>query len=150
MSLLSVFTSLASNKGDRVLIEVVNTGSGYEAIITPDLGEVPSNADEREVAIRSALATPLIVTGSPSVIETSISDRVREFSSVRRSGLSSLDVLRNNLEQAHKVGSNKATDSVKASSTEKPAPADVQSQDSGLGDDAQSSVFNGNNNDELF
>ena len=82
----------ALSAGQNAGIEVQGLGAGKMRLVyTPRIGETPEGASAEVVALRAAIATPFVVTGTAEEIEQAFSARIHEKAAVVNRGLSALD-----------------------------------------------------------
>lgn len=78
--------------GLKATVELHGLGDGkIKLLYTPDIGPTPENASEAVVQLRSAIAKPMVVSGTPEEIEEAFAELIASKSAVVRRGLSALD-----------------------------------------------------------
>ena len=83
--MLSLLTAMASNQDEEIIIRLKSTSPGkFRVLITPHLGEAGSNASDSEVALREALALPLVIAGSMRDIEEGIKEHLPALERIRK------------------------------------------------------------------
>ncbi|SBW84281.1 hypothetical protein PVE_R2G0252 [Pseudomonas veronii 1YdBTEX2] len=78
--------------GLKATIELHGLGDGkVKLLYTPDIGPTPENSSEAVVQLRSAIAKPMVVSGTPEEIEEAFAELIASKAVVVRRGLSALD-----------------------------------------------------------
>ncbi|WP_439126053.1 MAG: PRTRC system protein E (plasmid) [Pseudomonas rhizophila] len=120
--------------GLKATIELHGLGDGkVKLLYTPDIGPTPENSSESVVQLRSAIAKPMVVSGTPEEIEKAFAELVASKAAVVRRGLSALDEIERLATKA--VDEAKSKPAGKAAS---PAPAadDSENHDDDADNDA--------------
>ncbi|MBA1306654.1 PRTRC system protein E [Stutzerimonas stutzeri] len=121
----------ALSAGQNAGIEVQGLGAGKMRLVyTPRIGETPEGASAEVVALRAAIATPFVVTGTAEEIEQAFSARIHEKAAVVNRGLSALDEI-DRLANAAKAN---AKGSAKGAASPAPNAQDTEDDDLGLGE----------------
>lgn len=121
----------ALSAGQNAGIEVQGLGAGKMRLVyTPRIGETPEGASAEVVALRAAIATPFVVTGTAEEIEQAFSARIHEKAAVVNRGLSALDEI-DRLANAAKAN---AKGSAKGAASPAPNAQDTEDDEVGLGE----------------
>lgn len=84
MSLLTTISQIARQKGDKLSIAIETQGGGespkLRLVITPRLGPAEASLSAQEVAYRSAMRLPLIVTGTAEECEEKLVQHITQYS----------------------------------------------------------------------
>ncbi|KPC02210.1 PRTRC system protein E (plasmid) [Pseudomonas amygdali pv. lachrymans] len=111
--------------GLKATIELHGLGDGkIKLLYTPDIGPTPENSTEAVVQLRSAIAKPMVVSGTPEEIEEAFAELIASKSAVVRRGLSALDEIERLANKA--VEEAKSKPAAKAAT---PAPSGDESED---------------------
>ncbi|QHF00644.1 PRTRC system protein E (plasmid) [Pseudomonas cannabina pv. alisalensis] len=111
--------------GLKATIELHGLGDGkIKLLFTPDIGPTPENSTEAVVQLRSAIAKPMVVSGTPEEIEEAFAELIASKSAVVRRGLSALDEIERLANKA--VEEAKSKPAAKAAT---PAPSGDESED---------------------
>lgn len=111
--------------GLKATVELHGLGDGkIKLLYTPDIGPTPEKSSEAVVQLRSAIAKPMVVSGTPEEIEEAFAELIVSKAAVVRRGLSALDEIERLATKA--VDEAKSKPAAKAAST---APAVGESKD---------------------
>lgn len=109
--------------GLKATIELHGLGDGkVKLLYTPDIGPTPEKSSEAVVQLRSAIAKPMVVSGTPAEIEEAFAELIASKAAVVRRGLSALD----EIERL----ANKAVDEAKSNPAAKAAAPSTDADDS--------------------
>lgn len=129
---LQAIGSVLTN-GLKATVELQGLGEGkIKLVYTPDIGPIPEKASESEVKLRSAIAKPMVVSGTPLEIEEAFKALVESKAAVVGRGLSALD----EMERLASAAVADAKGAPKATST----PAQPSSDDAELGDESDATT----------
>lgn len=101
MSLFSRLAKLSSREGDRLQFEMVGTSNNEIRVrVTPDLGPTPENASDEEIELRTLMATPITISGTPAEVDELLSEYLDKRVETQTVGADALATLTEKMAQA--------------------------------------------------
>ncbi|KKK99248.1 hypothetical protein LCGC14_2634640 [marine sediment metagenome] len=133
LNLLQQLSVAINNAGHKVSFDFSCVQKNvYRLVVQADVGITPSNASDEEVFLRTAIATPFLLTGSVNEIAADFNNRLASHFAAVDSAKAQLGAIN---EAIHKASSSKSTKSpVKVDATTGEDDTDS------AGDDADSST----------
>lgn len=95
MTFFAAVSRALTEQSKSVFIEVSGAGEGrIRVVITPDIGQVPADATPEAAQVYSLMARPLLVSGTPDEVESSLVARLGQLTALLDEGESTLQALR--------------------------------------------------------
>lgn len=123
-SIFQLVTNAFAQSTSKVSFDIQGQGNGQvKVVLTAKLGPVSDKASKEEKALHAAVATPLVVVGSPGDVEAALVGRLDGFVEQVTIGTVALEQVRDLASKAVAAATSK-----KGSSSKAPAPSAEESE----------------------